>query len=473
MRMMSDFSGVSADQMLPIVGELTVHGADFADIYLQHSCSESWMLEEGIVKEGTFDIASGFGVRAVQGDKAGYAHSDIIELGKIQSAAKAASSIVHAGSSGTIALSGHSTATYPRYYPDVNPISTLTEDEKVSLLKMADHIARAADPRVKQVIASITGSYTQVMILNSDGVLAQDTRPLVRFYINVIVEQGGRRESGTAGGGRRLGYEYFIDNNLIETFAKEAVRQALVNLDAVPAPAGEMPVVLGSGWPGILLHEAIGHGLEGDFNRKGSSAFSGRMGERVASPLCTVVDDGTLAHRRGSLNMDDEGTPTECTTLIENGILKSYMQDRLNAQLMGVKSTGNGRRESYMELPLPRMRNTYMLAGEHDPEEIIRSVKKGIYAVNFGGGQVDITSGSFVFCMSEAYLIEEGKLTHPVKDATLIGHGPEVLNHVSMVGNDLALDTGVGTCGKDGQSVPVGVGQPTLLVDKLTVGGTA
>lgn len=465
-------TNVTVDQLPQVLGDLTRTGADFADIFMQRTASEFWTLEEGIVKEGSFDIASGFGVRVVSGEKSGYAHADLIELQHINNAAQSARSIVRAGQSGKLAIPTVTPMRAEAYYPSINPLLTLGEADKVALLQHADQIARAQDPRVKQVVASLTGSYNEVLIVNSEGELAEDVRPLVRFYINVIVEQNGRRESGSAGGGRRLGYAYFTDNHMIEQYAKEAVRQALVNLEAQPAPAGEMPVVLGPGWPGVLLHEAVGHGLEGDFNRKGSSAFSGRMGERVASSLCTVVDDGTLENRRGSVSIDDEGTPGECTVLIEEGILKSYMQDRLNARLMNTVSTGNGRRESYTDMPIPRMRNTYMRPGQHDPEAIIASVKRGLYAVNFAGGQVDITSGSFVFSMSEAYLIEDGKISHPVKDATLIGHGPEVLNHVSMVGNDLALDDGIGTCGKDGQSVPVGVGQPTLLVDKLTVGGT-
>ena len=349
----------------------------------------------------------------------------------------------------------------------------MTAATKLELLRTADAAARAADPRVKRVTVSLAGEVDQVLIMASDGTLATDIRPLIRMNVSVIVEANGHRERGSAGGGRRLDYAYFADNELPETYAREAVRQALVNLEAVDAPAGSMPVVLASGWPGVLLHEAVGHGLEGDFNRRGSSTFSGRMGEKVASDLCTVVDDGTMQDRRGSLSIDDEGTPTESTTLIENGRLTGYMQDKLNARLMGMRPTGNGRRESYAHLPMPRMTNTYMLPGPHDAEEIIASVKKGIYAVNFGGGQVDITSGKFVFSSSEAYLIENGKVTRPVKGATLIGNGPEVMNRISMVANDLQLDTGIGNCGKEGQSVPVGVGQPTLKVDKLTVGGTA
>ena len=356
--------------------------------------------------------------------------------------------------------------------PD-DPLSSLDADQKITLLRELDAEARRQDPRVKQVVVSLAGSHEVVLVAASDGTLAADVRPLVRMNVSVIAQQGDRREQGSAGGGGRTEYNYFQQQGRGLEYAREAVRQALLNLEAVPAPAGPMPVVLGPGWPGVLLHEAVGHGLEGDFNRKGSSAFSGRMGEQVASPLCTIVDDGTLPDRRGSLNMDDEGTSTRQTVLIENGILKGYMQDKLNASLMGHAPTGNGRRESYAHLPMPRMTNTYMIAGEHDPEEIIASVDKGLYAVNFGGGQVDITSGKFVFSTSEAYLIEKGKVTRPVKGATLIGNGPEIMNRVSMVGKDLALDRGVGVCGKEGQSVPVGVGQPTLKIDSITVGGTA
>lgn len=467
-----DRLNVNSDQILPIIGDMTAGGVEFADIYFQSVASETWVLEEGIVKEGSFDIESGFGVRAVEGEKSGYAHADVIDLSNIQRAAKSATSIITAGKSGKIDVSKPTVMNPKHYYAAVNPLVTLSEAQKVELLHQADRTARAADPRVTQVMVTLSGNFEEVVILNSDGQLAHDIRPLVRFNVNVIVEQNGRRESGSAGGGRRMGYDYFVDQNKVDFFAREAVRLALNNLDAIPTPAGEMPVVLGPGWPGVLLHEAIGHGLEGDFNRKGSSAFTGRLGQQVATPLCTVVDDGTVENRRGSITIDDEGTPSECTVLIEQGRLTSYMQDRLNAKLMNTRSTGNGRRESYAHLPIPRMRNTYMLAGESDPEEIIASVKHGLYAVNFAGGQVDITSGSFVFSMSEAYLIEDGKISHPVKDATLVGQGVDVLQKVSMVGNDLALDEGVGTCGKDGQSVPVGVGQPTLKVDQLTVGGT-
>jgi TldD protein len=357
-------------------------------------------------------------------------------------------------------------------YAQDNPLDVLSRAEKVELLKRVDVATRALDPRIQQVTVSLAGVWERILVAATDGSLAADVRPLVRFNVSVIVEQNGRRERGGHGGGGRTDYRYFLNEDRAMGYAREALRQALVNLEAIPAPAGSMPVVMGAGWSGVLLHEAVGHGLEGDFNRKGSSAYSGRMGEKVASSLCTIVDDGTLFERRGSLSVDDEGTPTQCTTLIENGVLKGYMQDKLNARLMGVAATGNGRRESYAHLPMPRMTNTYMLAGESDPEEIIASVKKGIYCANLGGGQVDITSGKFVFSTSEAYLIENGKITAPVKGATLIGNGPEAMGRVSMVGNDLALDSGVGTCGKDGQSVPVGVGQPTLKIDVITVGGT-
>jgi TldD protein len=358
-------------------------------------------------------------------------------------------------------------------YADVDPLATLADTDKIALLERLDALARAVDPRIREVVVSLIGVYETILVAASDGTLATDVRPLVRINVAAIAEQGGRREQGFAGGGGRFGYGWLLEDGRAEEFAREAARQALVNLDAVPAPAGTMPVVLGPGWPGVLLHEAIGHGLEGDFNRRGTSAFAGRIGERVASPLCTVVDDGTLPGRRGSLTIDDEGTPSSCTTLIDGGILKGYLQDKLNARLMGTHSTGNGRRESFAHLPMPRMTNTYMLAGPHDPGEIIASVERGLYAVNFGGGQVDITSGKFVFSASEAYLIENGRITTPVKGATLIGNGPDVLTRVSMVGNDLKLDAGIGVCGKEGQSVPVGVGQPTLKVDALTVGGTA
>ena len=462
--------GLATGDLERVMHQLLGAGIDTADIYLQATRYESWGLEDGIVKEGTHSIDQGAGIRAVAGEKTGFAYSDDITTPALLEAAKSARSIARRGDEGTRELAQASRP--PSLYLPIDPLKSLPEEDKIALLKRLDQECRALDPRVEQVFVSLSGSHEVVMVMGQDGAVHGDVRPLVRLNVSVIVEDGGRREQGSFGGGGRTDYQYFLEGDRASEYAREAVRQALVNLEADEAPAGSMTVVLGSGWPGILLHEAIGHGLEGDFNRKGTSAFSGRVGEKVASPLCTVVDDGTLPGRRGSLTIDDEGTPTACTTLIENGILKGYMQDKLNARLMGVAPTGNGRRESYQHLPMPRMTNTYMLAGPHDPEEIIRSVGKGLYAKNFGGGQVDITSGKFVFSASEAYLIEDGKLTRPVKGATLIGNGPDVLTRVSMVGNDLHLDSGVGTCGKDGQSVPVGVGQPTLKVDGLTVGGT-
>jgi len=454
-----------------VFGELRAHRVDDADLYFQYSRHESWSLEEGEVKAGSFNVEQGVGVRAVSGEKTGFAYSDEIQLPALTDAARAARAIAHAGAASTGAAIAARAAPLSLYGAE-DPIASLADVDKVKLLETVESEARAADPRVTQVMASLSGVQEVVLVARSDGLLSADIRPLVRLNVTVIVEANGRRESASAGGGGRLTYRHFIENNLAREFAREAVRQALVNLDADAAPAGTMKVVLGPGWPGILLHEAIGHGLEGDFNRKGTSAFSGRVGERVAAKGVTVVDDGTLRDRRGSLTVDDEGTPTQCTTLIEDGILKGYLQDRLNARLMKVAPTGNGRRESYAHLPMPRMTNTYMLAGAHDPQAIIASVDRGLYAVNFGGGQVDITNGKFVFSASEAYLIENGKITRPVKGATLIGNGPDVLTRVSMIGNDLKLDSGVGTCGKEGQSVPVGVGQPTLLIDGLTVGGT-
>jgi TldD protein len=443
---------------------------DAADLYFQHSRSESWVLEEGIVKDGSHSIEQGVGVRAISGEKTGFSYSDEIVLPQLLEASRAARAIAQGGAGTGKPLS---LATGRGLYPAIDPVESLPNEDKIALLREVDAYARSRDPRVTQVVVSLAATMDTILVAGSDGTLAADVRPLVRLNVQVIAEQNGRREQGHAGGGGRYGYRELIENGRAHAFAAEAVRQALVNLEAVDAPAGSMSVVLGPGWPGILLHEAIGHGLEGDFNRKGSSAFAGRIGQRVAAEGVTVVDVGTLPGRRGSLSIDDEGTPTECTTLIENGILKGYMQDKLNARLMGVKSTGNGRRESFAQLPMPRMTNTYMLAGNREPEEILRSVKRGLYAVNFGGGQVDITNGKFVFSASEAYLIEDGKITRPVKGATLVGSGPDVLTRVSMIGNDLALDEGVGVCGKDGQSVPVGVGQPTLRVDGMTVGGTA
>ncbi len=453
-----------------VFGKLMKHRLDYADLYFQYQRSEAWSLEEGIVKSGSFDIEQGVGVRAISGEKTAFAYSDDISLDALVSAATATRAIADAGGRNKVAIEKRKPGL--KLYRADDPLDSLDDTAKVELLERLEGLARAEDPRVSQVMAHIAGSWEVVMVARSDGHMAADVRPLVRVSITVIMEDNGRREQGSAGGGGRYDYGYFSDERLLE-YARAAVHQARVNLGADPAPAGTMPVVLGSGWPGILLHEAIGHGLEGDFNRKGSSAFSGRMGQQVASKGVTVVDDGTIPDRRGSLSIDDEGNPTERTVLIEDGILTGYMQDMMNARLMGMAPTGNGRRESFAHLPMPRMTNTYMLNGDKDPQEIIKSVKKGLYAVNFGGGQVDITSGKFVFSTAEAYLIENGKVTRPVKGATLIGNGPDALTQVRMIGNDMALDPGVGTCGKEGQSVPVGVGQPTLRIDGLTVGGTA
>jgi TldD protein len=466
-------AGLQEHDIEKIFAQLYSSSADLVDIYFQSSHSESWVLEGGIIKEGAHSIEQGAGVRAVVGEKTGFAYSDRLELPVLLEAANNVKAIVRQGQQAQIGLISSNSPAISHYYAPLNPLKSLSDAEKISLLQKVDSETRKLDSRIEEVIVSLSGVYEHILIANQDGSLVADVRPLVRMNVSVIVVDNGKREQGSMGGGGRCDYNCFIDQDTAIGYGREAVRIALVNLDADEAPAGNMPVVLGSGWPGILLHEAIGHGLEGDFNRKGTSAFSGRIGERVASDLCTVVDDGTLSGRRGSLSVDDEGTPTENTVLIEKGILKGYMQDKLNARLMGVKLTGNGRRESYAHLPMPRMTNTYMLAGQHDPEEIIKSVKKGLYARNFSGGQVDITSGKFVFSASEAYLIEDGKITRPVKGATLIGNGPDVLTKVSMVGNDLALDTGVGTCGKEGQSVPVGVGQPSLKIDGMTVGGTS
>jgi len=466
-----DPAELSEHQLEAVLNSLMSHHIDSADLYFQQSRHESWTLEDGIVKDATYSIDKGVGVRAIAGEKTGFSYSDDIIFPALQQAANASGSIAKSGQSARIKAWHRGSAPHALYLPD-DPLASLQEQQKIALLQQLDATTRALSPYVSQVIVSLSGSYDTILIVASDGTFAGDVRPLVRLDVQVIVERNGRRETASAGCGGRTSYQHFFAENRAEELAKEAVRQALVNLESLPAPAGAMPVVLGPGWPAVLLHEAIGHGLEGDFNRRGTSAFSGRIGERVASPLCTIVDDGTLAGRRGSLTMDDEGTPSACTVLIEKGILKGYLQDKHNARLMGVQPTGNGRRESYAQLVLPRMTNTYMLAGQHDPAEIIKSVKKGLYAVNFGGGQVDITSGKFVFSASEAYLIEDGKITTPVKGATLVGNGPDVLTRVSMVGNDLALDNGIGVCGKEGQSVPVGVGQPTLKIDELTVGGT-
>ncbi|SFK34015.1 microcin-processing peptidase 2. Unknown type peptidase. MEROPS family U62 [Nitrosomonas aestuarii] len=455
-----------------VFGQILTHEIDYADLYFQYNRSEGWMLEEGIVKSGSFNIDQGVGVRAISGDKTAFAYSDDISMPALESAAKATRAIASQGGGQSVKVNKSTEIEKNSllYLPE-DPIASLRDSEKVALLEKLEKYARKLDARVIQVMASLAGEYEVILVTRSDGVLAADVRPLVRLSLQVITEENGRREQGVAGGGGRFDYTYFTDE-ILRDYASKAVHQAVINLEARPAPAGTMTVVLGNGWPGILLHEAIGHGLEGDFNRKGSSAFSGRVGQRVAAPGVTVVDDGTIKCRRGSLNIDDEGNPTQCTTLIEDGILKAYMQDSLNARLMNLPVTGNGRRESFAHIPMPRMTNTYMHNGDKEPEEIIASVKDGLYAANFGGGQVDITSGKFVFSAAEAYRIENGKITYPVKGATLIGNGPDVLTRVSMIGNDMALDPGVGTCGKDGQSVPVGVGQPTLRIDGLTVGGT-
>ncbi|MGI8561757.1 MAG: metalloprotease TldD [Luteimonas sp.] len=463
-------AGLDSTGLERTFGTLLGPGIDFGDLYFQHSRRESWTVEDGIVKDGAHSIEQGVGVRAISGEKTGFAYSDDIDGEALMVAAQSARAIARDGSSQapSALVPGNGRSLYPAQ----DPIDALDNAEKVEALRRVDRLLRAADPRVQQVMVSLSGGVDTILVARSDGVLAGDVRPLVRLNVQVIVEQDGRRESGYAGYGGRYSYEELLGDGKPEKFAREALRQALVNLEAIDAPAGVMPVVLGAGWPGVLLHEAVGHGLEGDFNRKGTSTYAGRMGQRVAAPGVTIVDDGTLDGRRGSLNIDDEGTPTQCTTLIEDGVLVGYMQDTLNARLMGVAPTGNGRRESFAHLVMPRMTNTYMRAGPHDPEEMIRSVKRGLYAVNFGGGQVDITSGKYVFSATEAYLIEDGKVTAPVKGATLIGNGPETMQKVRMVGHDLALDEGVGVCGKDGQSVPVGVGQPSLLIDGITVGGT-
>ncbi len=461
---------LEARQLERVFGTLAARKVDYADLYFQYSRYEGWSLEEGIVKSGSFNIEQGVGVRALSGEKTAFAYSDEISFAALQDAAKATRAIASAGQARRV--KANATRAPVALYRDVDPIASLESRQKVNLLEKLERKCRALDSRITQVMASLGGEYEVVLIARADGQIAADVRPLVRLSVQVIAEANGRRESGTSGGGGRTDYAHFTDE-VLDGYARQAVSQALVNLDAAPAPAGTMTVVLGPGWPGVLLHEAIGHGLEGDFNRKGSSAFSGRLGQRVASPGVTVVDDGTLPGRRGSLTVDDEGTPTQRTVLIEDGVLRAYMQDSLNARLLGMPLTGNARRESFAHVTLPRMTNTYMLAGPHDPAEIIASVPKGVYASNFGGGQVDITSGKFVFSAAEAYLIENGKVTRPIKGATLIGNGPDVLTRVSMIGNDLQLDSGIGTCGKEGQSVPVGVGQPTLKIEGLTVGGTA
>jgi TldD protein len=463
-------SGLEEDHLVSLLGKLSGPDIDYCDLYFQFSRHESWVLEDGIVKEGTQSIDQGVGVRAVSGEKTGFAYSDEILLPALSRASEAARAIARSGGSGQV-QAWHNRKGRQLYLP-TDPVDSMADKDKIAFLEAIDRKTRSIDPRVQQVIASISGLHEVVLVAASDGTFCADVRPLVRLNISVILEQDGKREQGYGGIGGRYDYRQLFAGDGPAILADEVVRQASINLEAQPAPAGTMTVVLGPGWPGILLHEAIGHGLEGDFNRKGTSAFSGRIGEQVGSKLCTVVDDGTLEGRRGSLNMDDEGTRSQRNTLIKDGVLVGYLHDKLNARLMGQKSTGNGRRESYAHLPLPRMTNTFMLPGPHEHDEIIASVDKGIYASNFAGGQVDITSGKFVFSANEAWLIEKGKKTTPIKGATLIGNGPDILTRVSMVGNDLQLDGGVGVCGKDGQTVPVGVGQPTLRIDSLTVGGT-
>lgn len=466
--------GLTVDNLHHHLNNLAKHRVDFADLYFQASHHESWVLEDGIIKEGSFNIERGVGVRAISGEKTGFAYADEINDKSINQSVIAARGIAQAGENLTV--KAWQKAPQIETYQSLNPLTLMSETEKLDILRALDTHARAQDPRVTQVVASISGVYEEVLVAATDGTLATDIRPLVRLNCSVIVDDNGKRERGSAGGGGRTDYRYFLQEHngekIYEGYAKEAVRQALVNLSAIDAPAGLMPVVLGNGWPAVLLHEAVGHGLEGDFNRKGSSAFSGKIGEKVASELCTIIDDGTIGDRRGSLNIDDEGTPAKRNVLIEDGILKGYMFDKHNAHLMDTQSTGNGRRESYASLPMPRMTNTFMLSGQSTPQDIIASVEEGIYAPNFGGGQVDITSGKFVFSASEAYLIKNGEICEAIKGATLIGSGSEAMQQISMVGNDMSLDTGVGVCGKDGQSVPVGVGQPTLKLDELTVGGT-
>ncbi|WP_017525371.1 metalloprotease TldD [Pusillimonas noertemannii] len=463
--------GLTEADMARALGEIFTHKVDYADLYFQYTRSEGWSLEEGIVKTGSFSIGQGVGVRALSGEKTAFAYSDTLSPDALLSSARAVRSIARQGAGRQKVLARADSAGHD-LYPAIDPLNTLSAPDKVALLERLEAMARAADPHIIQVMAGLGAEYDVVLIAGSDGRLVADVRPLVRLSLTVIAERDGRREMGHGGGGGRAGLAYFTDD-VLRSYVQRATHEALTNLSARPAPAGEMTVVLGSGWPGILLHEAVGHGLEGDFNRKGSSVFAGRVGERVASKGVTVVDDGTLADRRGSLNIDDEGNATQHNVLIEDGILKGYLQDSLNARLMKTAVTGNGRRESFAHLPMPRMTNTYMLAGQDDPQEIIASVRRGLYAVNFGGGQVDITNGKFVFSASEAYMIENGKISYPVKGATLIGNGPDAMTQVSMIGNDLELDSGVGTCGKDGQSVPVGVGMPTIRMEGLTVGGTA
>lgn len=462
-------TGMARDRVQSLVDE-SLKGADDGELFLEYSQSEAFSFDDGRLKAATFDTTQGFGLRSVAGEATGYAHATELSEDAIRRAGDTVRAVTQ-GYSGTVA--DGPARTNIKLYPDIDPLQSANFETKVKLLAEMDAYARDKDSRVAQVSCSLAGEWQTVEIIRPGGEIYRDVRPLVRIGVNVVVEQDGRQESGHYGGGGRSGYETYLDPTYWKAAIDEALRQALVNLEAVPAPAGEMAVVLGAGWPGILLHEAVGHGLEGDFNRKKTSAFSGLLGQRVASPGVTVVDDGTMAGRRGSLSIDDEGTPTSRTVLIEDGILKGYMQDRMNARLMGVAATGNGRRESYASPIMPRMTNTVMLGGKHTPEEVLSSVKNGIYAVNFGGGQVDITNGKFVFSCTEAYKIEDGKIGAPIKGATLIGNGPDAMTRVSMIGNDMKLDSGIGVCGKNGQSVPVGVGQPTLRIDGLTVGGTA
>jgi TldD protein len=471
-RLLLEPFGLTETDLARALSEIKAHHIDDADLYFQYTRSEGWSLEEGIVKTGSFSIDQGVGVRAVSGEKTAFAYSDDISAASLMDAARTVRTIAASRGGGRAKAGGRKVAGARSLYGGVDPISTLDSNAKVELLERAEKLARSKDPRIAQVMAGLASEYDVVLVARADGTLAADVRPLVRLSVTVIAEQHGRREMGSGGGGGRFGLAYF-DDQQIETYVNDAVKAALTNLESRPAPAGEMTVVLGPGWPGILLHEAIGHGLEGDFNRKGSSAFSGRIGKRVAAKGVTVLDDGTIADRRGSLNVDDEGNVSQRTVLIEDGILRAYIQDSLNARLMGVAPTGNGRRESYAHVPMPRMTNTYMLGGDKSPEEIVASIDKGLYATNFGGGQVDITSGKFVFSASEAFWVEKGRIQYPVKGATIVGNGPDALTRVTMIGSDMRLDSGVGTCGKEGQSVPVGVGQPTLRIDGLTVGGTA
>ncbi|MFZ7135821.1 metalloprotease TldD [Avibacterium avium] len=470
-------SQLATQDLMNVFNLMDHRNIDYADLYFQLSQDESWVLEDGIIKEGGFHIDRGVGVRAVSGEKTGFAYADQINLASLQQCANAVKGIAQPTQQSFILPQPFTPVSAVQRYAAINPLESLSKEKKIELLHLVDRTARSADPRVTKVSASLSAIYEEVLIAATDGTLAADIRPLVRLSISVLVEEDGKRERGGAGCGGRFGLDWFfeIDNGemRVVAFAKEAVRQALVNLNAIPAPAGLMPVVLGAGWPGVLLHEAVGHGLEGDFNRKESSLFTGKVGKLVTSPLCTIVDDGTLPNRRGSLTIDDEGVPSQCNVLIKDGILQGYMQDKMNARLMGVAPTGNGRRESYAHLPMPRMTNTYMLAGKSKFDDLIASVDRGIFAPHFGGGQVDITSGKFVFSTSEAYLIENGKITKPVKGATLIGSGIEVMQNISMVADSVEIDHGIGVCGKEGQSVPVGVGQPALKIEEITVGGTS